>query len=142
MKLHLLGSVAGFVCLLCSAGAAAAGPAFLCNLSGTVGTQITNWQMWFPGFESIGTNVGSGLNGSNLTTGALAWGVGSLPNGNFPVTLAWTENLSPGNQSVRHLYITLGTNLQGSGSAMIISTASGAVSTSNVTIASASCTPA
>lgn len=137
MKNKLRVIVTALVGLLCPTGEAAAAPLY-CMLTGMANNQPTTWTFAFPEFTQYGSVVGGVMYGWNATLNTVATGSVALNNG-FPAYLRWTEGPGDNFAFVRHINVTLESNLKGTGK--IIDTGVSGTFNANVSITNTACFP-
>lgn len=140
MKHNLLVIVIALFCLLCPAWAGAAAGSVVplgCTFTGTVNNQATTWEVVFPGFVQYGGTIGSPMYGVNSTTNTGLTGSAYYSALYQYYYMRWTEGPAPGFPFVRNAYMTLGSNLQGTGAVMDF--AQNGTFTATITITGSNC---
>ncbi len=136
MKHNLLVIVLALVGLLCPAWEGAAAETLGCTFTGMANNQATTWEVVFAGFTGDDGVIASLMYGVNLSTNAGLNGSAYL-NGGFPAQLTWGEGPSASFPFRRFVYVTLGSNLQGTG--MVIDIGASGTFQSTITITGGNC---
>ena len=121
MKSKLLVIVTTFVCLLCPAWEGAAAAGLGCTLVGHQNNTPSTWEVYIEEFKTYRGVTGSYMIGVNRSTNAGLNGSVYLYGG-FPVYVQWTEYPTQTSNFVRFISVTLGPNLQGTGTMRDIGT--------------------
>ena len=134
MKNKLPAIVTTLACLLSPVGETAAAPIH-CIFTGVLNGAPTTWSFAIPQLTLFGTSIGAPIIGMNMTRNTAASGA-AVANGGG-VTLRWTEGPSGQSPFVENVTMTLGSNLQGTGT--IIQSAPAGNTLGSASITGANC---